>query len=324
MDFSHVPVLLNEAVDALGVRPEGVYVDCTTGGGSHSAEILRRLGDNGRLVCFDRDPDAVENALARFGGDPRVTVVKTNYSEIEGRLSELGIEGVDGVLMDIGVSSHQLDTAERGFSYHKDAPLDMRMSQSGTTAADLCNTLSWQELAGIFSKYGEEKFSVQIAKAICREREKRPVSTTLELADIIAGAVPASARRDGHPARKVFQALRIAVNDELGELERGLEAAFDALNDGGRLAVITFHSLEDRIVKHAMKGWCEGCICPPDFPICVCGRSPRAKLAFRKPLTPSESELESNPRCRSSKLRACIKLPDGGGESADGALSDEK
>ena len=226
MEFNHIPVLFEETIASLDVKSDGIYVDCTAGGGNHSAAILQRLGENGRLICLDRDPDAIAAVTARFSGDGRVTVVQTRYSEVADVLAGLGITSVDGILMDIGVSSHQVDTAQRGFSFHKDAPLDMRMSQDGITAAELCNTLTWQQLAEIFTKYGEEKFSVRIAKAICTAREDKPVSTTFELADIISGAVPAAARRAGHPARKVFQALRIAVNDELGELERGLQAAF--------------------------------------------------------------------------------------------------
>lgn len=308
MEFNHIPVLFQETIASLEVRPDGVYVDCTAGGGNHSAAILERLGENGRLICLDRDPDAVAAVRERFAGDPRVTVVHTRYSEIAEVLAQLGIDGADGILMDIGVSSHQLDTAERGFSFHKDAPLDMRMSQDGATAADLCNTLSWQQLAEIFTKYGEEKFSVRIAKAICAERERQPIDTTFALAEVISGAVPAAAKRAGHPARKVFQALRIAVNDELGELERGLQAAFACLVPEGRLSVITFHSLEDRIVKQTMAKWCEGCTCPPEFPVCVCGNKPKARLLSRKPVVPSEEELERNPRSRSSKLRTCIKI----------------
>lgn len=308
MDFNHIPVLFEETIASLDVKADGIYVDCTAGGGNHSAAILERLGDGGRLICLDRDPDAIAAVSERFAGDRRVTVVHTQYSAIAAVLEELGIDGVQGILMDIGVSSHQVDTAERGFSFHKDAPLDMRMSQEGATAADLCNTLPWQQLAEIFTKYGEEKFSVKIAKAICAEREKKPVATTFELADIIANAVPAAAKRSGHPARKSFQALRIAVNDELGELERGLQAAFDNLAPEGRLSVITFHSLEDRIVKQTMAKWCEGCTCPPEFPVCVCGNTPKAKLLRRKPVIPSREELERNPRSRSSKLRTCIKI----------------
>ena len=308
MEFSHIPVLFEDTIASLGVKSDGIYVDCTAGGGNHSAAILQRLGDDGRLICLDRDPDAIAAVTSRFSGDGRVTVVRTRYSEVAGVLDGLGISSVDGILMDIGVSSHQVDTAERGFSFHKDAPLDMRMSRDGVTAAELCNTLTWQQLAEIFTKYGEEKFSARIAKALCAARADKPVSTTFELADIISGAVPAAARRAGHPARKVFQALRIAVNDELGELERGLQAAFGCLRSEGRLSVITFHSLEDRIVKRTMAKWCEGCTCPPEFPVCVCGNKPKARLLFKKPVVPSEEELARNPRSRSSKLRTCVRL----------------
>ncbi len=308
MEFNHIPVLFEETIASLGVKPDGVYVDCTAGGGNHSAAILERLDNGGRLICLDRDPDAIAAVTARFSGDSRVSVVHTRYSAVGEILAGLGIPAVDGVLMDIGVSSHQVDTAGRGFSFHKDAPLDMRMSQDGVTAADLCNTMTWQQLAEIFTKYGEEKFSVRIAKAICTARESKPVETTFELADIISGAVPAAAKRAGHPARKVFQALRIAVNDELGELERGLQAAFECLKPEGRLSVITFHSLEDRIVKQTMAKWCEGCTCPPEFPVCVCGNKPKARLLHKKPVVPSDEELERNPRSRSSKLRTCIRL----------------
>lgn len=308
MEFVHFPVLFGETIASLDVKPDGIYVDCTAGGGNHSAAILERLGAEGRLICLDRDPDAIRAVTARFAGDTRVTVIHTNYSAVGEVLAGLNIPAVDGILMDIGVSSHQVDTAERGFSFHKDAPLDMRMSQEGVTAAELCNTLTWQQLAEIFTRYGEEKFSVRIAKGICAAREKQPIATTFELADIIAASVPAAAKRAGHPARRVFQALRIAVNDELGELERGLQAAFECLKPGGRLSVITFHSLEDRIVKQTMAKWCEGCTCPPDFPVCVCGNKPRARLLTRKPVVPSEEELERNPRSRSSKLRTCVKL----------------
>ena len=308
MEFNHIPVLFEETIASLGVKPGGVYVDCTAGGGNHSAAILERLDNGGRLICLDRDPDAIAAVTARFSGDSRVSVVHTRYSAVGEILAGLGIPAVDGVLMDIGVSSHQVDTAGRGFSFHKDAPLDMRMSQDGVTAADLCNTMTWQQLAEIFTKYGEEKFSVRIAKAIYTARESKPVETTFELADIISGAVPAAAKRAGHPARKVFQALRIAVNDELGELERGLQAAFECLKPEGRLSVITFHSLEDRIVKQTMAKWCEGCTCPPEFPVCVCGNKPKARLLHKKPVVPSDEELERNPRSRSSKLRTCIRL----------------
>ena len=308
MEFNHIPVLFKETIDSLAVRPDGIYVDCTAGGGNPSAALFGKLGADGRLICLDRDPDAIRAVTERFSSDSRVTVIHTRFSAVGEALAERGIHAVDGILMDIGVSSHQVDTAERGFSFHKDAPLDMRMSREGVTAADLCNTLTWQQLAEIFSRYGEEKFSARIAKAVCAARDIRPIDTTFELAEIIAGAVPAAARRGGHPARKVFQALRIAVNDELGELERGLQAAFDLLRPEGRLSVITFHSLEDRIVKQTMAKWCEGCTCPPDFPVCVCGNKPKARLLNRKPVVPSEEELERNPRSRSSKLRTCVKL----------------
>lgn len=308
MEFVHKPVLLPETIAALEIMPDGVYVDGTSGGGGHSAAILERLGEKGRLVCIDQDPDAIETLTGRFGSDKRVSIVQTNYENIKEALASCGMEHCDGVLLDIGVSSHQLDCAERGFSYHTDAPLDMRMSQSGISAADIIETYSWQQLAEIFTKYGEEKFSVRIAKGICEARENAPISTTLQLADVICNSVPAAARRDGHPARKVFQALRIAVNDELGVLERGLDNAFDVLNEDGHIAVITFHSLEDRIVKRKMAQWCTGCICPTQFPKCVCGRTPAAALVTRKPVAPSEDELEQNPRSRSSKLRCCKKI----------------
>ncbi len=308
MSFSHRPVLLEETIENLVHDPDGIYVDGTAGGGGHSAEILSRLSEKGRLVCVDQDPDAIAVVTERFKNDNRVKIVRSNFEHIKDALAEAGFEVCDGVLLDIGVSSHQLDCAERGFSYHNDAPLDMRMSQSGQSAADLVATLSWQKLAEIFTKYGEEKFSVKIAKKICEQREISPILTTLQLADVICSAVPAAARRDGHPARKTFQALRIAVNDELGVLERGMDSAFELLRENGRLAIITFHSLEDRIVKRQMAEWCKGCTCPPEFPVCVCGKTPRAELVTRKPVAPSQRELEENPRSRSSKLRVCKKI----------------
>lgn len=303
----HIPVMLEETIDALALRPDGIYFDGTAGGGGHSAAILSRLTD-GLLISADRDPQAIEQVTKRLGVGEHNRIVHSEYSAVESVLDGLGIDRVDGVLLDIGVSSHQLDCAERGFSYHSDAPLDMRMSSSGETAADLVARLSWQELAAIFSRYGEERFAVPIAKAVCREREQAPVDTTLRLAEIIKSAVPAAVCRQGHPARQCFQALRIAVNDELGELERGLEAAFSRLKAGGRLAVITFHSLEDRIVKQTMAGWCTGCTCPPQFPVCVCGKTPRARLVNKKPIEPSEREQKENPRSRSARLRVCEKL----------------
>ena len=307
MSFSHRPVLLDETIESLDIKPDGIYLDGTAGGGGHSAEILRRL-ENGRLICVDQDPDAIETLNERFGSENRVTVVRSNFSEIPAILSELSVDGLDGVLLDIGVSSHQLDTAGRGFSYHYDAPLDMRMSQSGKSAADLVNTLSYNELVRILFNYGEEKYAKNIARAIERERENEPITTTLRLAEIVKAAYPAAKRHDKHPARKTFQALRIAVNGELDRLSEGLDNAFEALNSGGRLSVITFHSLEDRLVKQRMAKWCTGCTCPKDFPVCVCGNKPKARLVFKKPVEASEDELAENPRSRSAKLRCCEKL----------------
>ena len=300
----HRPVLMEETLAALDIRPEGVYLDGTAGGGGHAFAVASRL-TTGRLIALDRDPDAVREASRRLEGLP-VVVVQANFTAMDRVLRELDVEAVDGILLDIGVSSHQLDAPERGFSYHHDAPLDMRMSQSGPTAADLVNTLSEQELADVFFRYGEEKFSRPIARAIGREREKEPIVTTGRLAEIIKNAVQAAARRDGHPARQVFQALRIAVNGELDCLSTALDTAFGCLKDGGRLAVITFHSLEDRMVKQRFAAWRQGCICPPDFPVCVCGRTPAAELVLRKPAQASRIELEENPRSRSAKLR-CIR-----------------
>lgn len=307
MEFSHKPVLLNETINSLAIKPTGVYLDGTAGGGGHSSEILRRL-DGGRLICVDQDPDAIATLEQRFSENKNVTIVQSNFSEIPTIIANLGIPSLDGVLLDIGVSSHQLDTAERGFSYHTYAPLDMRMSQSGTTAADLVNTLPFNELVHILSAYGEEKFAKNIARAIERERQKQPIATTLQLAEIVKGAYPAAKRHDKHPARKTFQALRIAVNGELDRLSEGLDNAFSSLSVGGRLAVITFHSLEDRMVKQRMAKWCEGCTCPKDFPICVCGKTPNAKLITRKPVEASQQESEENPRSRSAKLRCCEKI----------------
>ena len=306
MEFSHVPVLLNEAVDGLNVRPNGIYVDGTAGGGGHSAEILSRLS-SGKLISIDRDPDAVCTIKQRFKDNHNSIIIKGNFSDMKALLSDRGICRVDGVLLDIGVSSHQLDTAERGFSFHEDAELDMRMSQSGTSAKDLVNTLPKQELARIIFSYGEEKYANSIAAGIVRARVDKPINTTFELAEIIRNSVPEKVRRAGHPARKTFQALRIEVNHELDALKKGMEDAFELLSQGGRLAVITFHSLEDRIVKQTMADWCQGCTCPKDFPVCVCGKKPKAKAVTRKPIVANEQELSSNPRSRSAKLRICEK-----------------
>ena len=302
----HRPVLLEETLEALDIHPDGLYLDGTAGGGGHSFAIASRL-TSGRLISLDQDPDAVQEASARLKGLP-AKIIRSNFTNMDKVLAAEGISGVDGILLDIGVSSHQLDTPERGFSYHYDAPLDMRMSQDGPTAADLVNTLSEKELTDIFYRYGEEKFSRSIARAIVHQRESRPLSTTLELAELVKAAVPAAARRDGHPARRVFQALRIAVNRELDCLSSALNTAFDCLNPGGRLAVITFHSLEDRMVKQRFIEWKTGCVCPPDFPDCVCGRTPAGRLVLRKPAEASPRELEENPRSRSAKLRCIEKL----------------
>ena len=306
MEFSHISVLLYETVNSLNIKPDGIYVDGTVGGAGHSTEIAKRL-TTGRIICFDQDPDAIKTATERLA-NYNATIVHSNFSNIKSELEKLGVEKVDGIMMDLGVSSYQLDEGSRGFSYHKDAPLDMRMSKEGTTAADLVNNLSVYELCNIFEKYGEEKFSFKIAKGIERARQVKPIETTLELAEIISSSVPAAARRDGHPARKCFQALRIAVNGELEILENALKDAFECLNVGGILSVITFHSLEDRIVKNTFSSFCKGCECPPDFPVCVCGKTPDGELVTRKPVLPSEEEISNNQRSRSAKLRSVKKI----------------
>ena len=303
MEFSHIPVLLEECIEGLDIRPDGVYVDGTAGGAGHSSAIAARLNENGRLIALDRDPDAVAAATERLSVYPNARVLHRNYSEIRAVLDELEIDHADGVLMDLGVSSFQLDEEGRGFSYHSDAPLDMRMSKEGMSAADVVNTYSESELARIIFEYGEEKFSRRIAANIIRARELAPIETTLQLADIIRESVPQKARREKNPCKKTFQAIRIAVNGEFEHLEKGLEEAFFSLRPGGRLAVISFHSLEDRIVKKKFAEWCRGCICPPDFPQCVCGRKPLGKLVNKKPLEAKEQELERNNRSRSAKLR---------------------
>ena len=307
MSFGHIPVMLYEAVDGLNIRPDGVYADGTAGGGGHSAEILSRL-TTGMLYSIDQDPDAIAEVTERFKDNEHSIIIQGNFSGMKALLNDRGVDAVDGVLLDIGVSSHQLDEGSRGFSYHEDAPLDMRMSQSGPTAADLVNTMELAELARVISLYGEEKFAYAIAKNIVRAREQKPIETTLELAEIIKESVPQKVRRDGHPARKTFQAIRIAVNRELEVLEKGLEAAFELLSPGGRLCVITFHSLEDRVTKQFMKDKAQGCTCPKDFPVCVCGNVPKAKIITRKPIFPSGEELVRNPRARSAKLRILEKL----------------
>ncbi len=306
MEFVHKSVLLEEAIAALDIDPAGIYVDGTAGGAGHSREIAKRL-TTGQLIALDQDPDAVAVAAQRLAGYP-ARVIQSNFCQMDTVLLDLGISGADGVLLDLGVSSYQLDNGARGFSYREDAPLDMRMSQSGPTAADLVSTADVQTLTDIFRNYSEEKFAFRIANKIVTEREQTPILTTGQLADLICRAVPSAARRDGHPARKCFQALRIAVNGELDVLETALQKAFSLLNPGGVLAVITFHSLEDRLVKRQFAAFCTGCTCPPDFPVCICGKQPRAKLELRHPVVPSAAELEENPRSRSAKLRAVRKL----------------
>lgn len=307
MEFNHVSVLFNETIESLKIKENGIYVDCTAGGGGHSAGIAEKL-TTGHLYALDQDPDAIETLKNRFKDNPNVTVVQNNFSNISAVLKEYGVDGVDGIMADLGVSSHQLDTPERGFSFHHDAPLDMRMSQSGPTAADLINTLDERELSKIISMYGEERYARNIARKIVAERQNNRIETTVEFAELIKSAVPAAARREGgHPARRTFQAIRIAVNQELDKLSTALDDMFDALNPDGVLSIITFHSLEDRIVKQKFASFCEGCTCPKEFPVCVCGKTPRGKLSF-KVKSPSKEELEVNPRSRSAKLRAIEKI----------------
>lgn len=307
MEFQHISVLLQECMEGLHIRPDGVYVDGTAGGAGHSSEIAKRL-TTGKLFALDQDPDAVTAATERLRVYPCAKVIQTNFRAMETVLHEEGIDGVDGVLLDLGVSSHQLDEGSRGFSYHADAPLDMRMSQSGASAKDLVNTCSVDELTRILRDYGEEKFARRIAVNIDRHRQVQPIETTLELAEIVKASVPASSRREKNPCKRTFQAIRIAVNGELEVLEEGLDAAFSMLNPGGRLAVITFHSLEDRLVKQRFARWCQGCTCPPDFPQCVCGNVPKAILVNRRPIVAGETELLYNKRSRSAKLRVLEKI----------------
>lgn len=306
MEFAHIPVLLEQCLDGLDIKPDGIYFDGTCGGAGHSREIARRL-TTGRLIGIDRDPDAVAVASERLSGLP-AQVVRGNYSEIKQIADDLGICGADGILLDLGVSSYQLDNAERGFSYHNDAPLDMRMSKEGTSARDIVNEYSKEQLTKILYEYGEEKFAPRIAETIIKRRSEKPVETTTELADIVRDSIPAKFRRDKNPCKKTFQAIRIAVNCEFDHLDRALDEGFELLKPGGRFCIITFHSLEDRIVKQRFAGWCKGCTCPPDFPVCVCGNKPKGKLVCRKPLEASEEELEANPRSRSAKLRIIEKL----------------
>lgn len=306
MEFSHFSVLLKETVDGAFTDPKGVYADLTTGGGGHSLELAKRL-DGGHLICFDQDKEALEAAGERLKGLP-VTLVRSNFCEMKSVLADLGIKELDGIIADLGVSSHQLDTAERGFSFHNDAPLDMRMSGEGLSARDVVNEYDEGELAKILFDYGEEKFGNRIARGIVNARLTAPIETTGQLAEIIKSSVPAAYRREKNPCRKSFQAIRIEVNHELDVLETALTDGFDVLKVGGRMSVITFHSLEDRIVKNRFKEFCTGCTCPPEFPVCVCGRKPVGRLVDKKPITASPEELERNPRSRSAKLRIIEKI----------------
>lgn len=309
-EFHHVSVLLEECIQGLAIKPDGIYVDGTLGGAGHSSRIAAKL-TTGRLIGIDRDNVALEAAAERLRPfEDRVTLVHANFCDMDQALQELGIDKVDGILLDLGVSSPQLDDGQRGFSYMTDAPLDMRMNGEDTRdARQIVNTWSYEELKRILYDYGEERFAPRIAAAICRRREQAPIETTLELVDVIKNAMPASALREKqHPAKRSFQAIRIAVNDELGAMETVMKKAVPLLNPGGRLAVITFHSLEDRIVKNAMAEAAKGCTCPPSFPVCVCGKKPQVRIVTRKPIVSGEEELERNPRARSAKLRICEKL----------------
>ncbi len=303
MEFVHKSVLFDEAIKALDLNENKIIVDGTAGGGGHSGEIAKRAK---RVISIDQDPDAIAVLNERLGDKENVTIVHDNYSNIKNIISNLNIEKIDGLLLDLGVSSFQLDTAERGFSFHKDAPLDMRMSKSGLSAYDVVNNYDERQLADIIYRYGEEKFSRRIAANIVKARAKKPIETTFELVDIIKSSMPQKAMRDAHPARRTFQAIRIEVNAELDVLKSTLEDAFDILAPGGRIAIITFHSLEDRIVKEQFAKWCQGCTCPKEFPVCVCGKKPKGKTF--KSISPSKEELEENPRAMSSRLRIFEKF----------------
>ncbi len=303
MEFSHISVLFDETIDSLNIKKDGFYVDCTCGGAGHSKAILERIPD-GVLVAVDRDPDAIKVITERIGDMPQVEIVNDNFNNIKNILNG---RQADGILADLGVSSFQLDTPERGFSFHHDAPLDMRMSKSGKSAFDVVNGYSEQELCNIITRYGEEKFAKSIARSIVKAREQKNLETTLELAELIKDSVPAKYRRDGHPARKTFQAIRIEVNDELSTLAHAVEDMFYSLKVGGRLSIITFHSLEDRTVKEKFREFSQGCTCPKEFPVCVCGKTPEGKV-INKGLSAKQSELDANNRSRSAKLRTIERL----------------
>lgn len=310
MEFKHVSVLLNESVDGLEIKKDGIYADGTMGGGGHSEAIAKRLSKNGVLIGIDRDLEALAASRKRLENYQNVLYVHNNYKNIKDVLLELEIDKIDGAALDLGVSSYQLDNRERGFSYMEDAPLDMRMNrESDFSAYDVVNTYSEEKLASIFFEYGEERFSRKIASIICDRRKQAPIETTLELVDIIKAAIPERFRqKNSHPAKRTFQAIRIEVNGELRDLRNAIDNFFDVLKPGGRLSVITFHSLEDRIVKQAFNSYATGCTCPPDFPICVCGNKPRGKVITRKPILPTDEECEANKRSKSAKLRIVEKL----------------
>ena len=310
IEFKHIPIMLNQVIEGLDIKPNGIYVDGTLGGGGHSYEIAKRLVNDGKLIGIDQDEAAIKAAGARLSEfSDRVTIVRSNYAQMVSVLQSLGIEQVDGILLDLGVSSHQLDNAERGFSYMEDAPLDMRMDRrQEKTARDIVNYYSQAELTRIIREYGEDKFAAKIAAKIIASRENKPIETTGELAEIIKSAIPMKYRlTGGHPAKRTFQAIRIELNRELGVLEESIEGMLDILSDGGRMAVITFHSLEDRIVKTAFRKAESPCTCPSDFPICVCGKKSKGFVVSRKPVVPSDEEMERNPRAKSSKLRIFVR-----------------
>ncbi len=307
MEFVHKSVLLTQTVDGLGIKPGGIYVDCTAGGGGHSLEAAKRMDDSNKLICFDQDKEAIAAATKRLEGYNPI-FINRNFCTIRESLAEIGIEHIDGAMLDLGVSSYQLDNAERGFSFHEDAPLDMRMSGEGMSAYDVVNDYTAEELEYILFNYGEEKFARGIVKGIEKARAAAPIRTTGELAEIIRNNVPLKVRREKNPCRKTFQAIRIEVNHELDVLKTALDDIFEMLNPGGRISVITFHSLEDRIVKQRFKELTEGCTCPKDFPVCVCGNTPKAALVNRKPIVADEAELAENVRSRSAKLRVIEKL----------------
>ncbi|ADK14122.1 MULTISPECIES: 16S rRNA (cytosine(1402)-N(4))-methyltransferase RsmH [Clostridium] len=309
MKFKHVPVLLNETINSLNIKEDGIYVDCTLGGGGHSFEILKRLSDKGRLIGIDEDTSAINATRERLNEFKNITYVHNNFYYIDEILEELKIDKVDGILMDLGVSSYQLDESERGFSYMKDAPLDMRMNRdSSLSAYEVINNYSEENLYNVIRDYGEENFSKRIAKFIVAEREKAPIQTTLQLVDIIRNAIPARFQKEGHPAKRTFQAIRIEVNGELKILNKAVEDSVKRLNTGGRISIITFHSLEDRIIKTKFKKLENPCTCPPDFPLCVCGKKPIVKIINKKPIIPTKEEKEKNSRSKSSKLRTAEKI----------------